>query len=70
MAWLTEAGPIVAYRRGDVIIAANCGDEPGDLDLPEGAWAVTVASDLHRQGGSERTALELKPAEAVILTSG
>ncbi len=65
--WLTDAGPVVAYRRGDAIVAANCGDAAATLALPAGAWTVAFASRADAEGGDAGDEFPLAPAEAVIL---
>jgi alpha-glucosidase len=66
--WLTGTGPLIAYRRGGTVVAANCGDEPGaTLPLPPGDWVTTFASTAAREGTIERTATVLAATEAVIL---
>ncbi len=66
--WLDGTGPVVAYRRGDLLVAANCGEEPAALELPPGAWTVVYDTE-----GTERLAtggtVTLGSAGAVLLLS-
>ncbi len=66
--WLTDDGPVLAYRRGAAVVAANCGDEPASLDLPEGTWTVRFGTDRQREAAQVAGAVDLAPTEAVILT--
>ncbi len=66
--WLTASGPLIAYRRGGVIVAANCGDEPDALDLPDGAWEATFVSADEDASGPLGKRVPLIPSRAVILT--
>ena len=66
--WLAEEGPVVAYRRGAALVAANCGDEPATLELPPGTWTVAYTTT----GSEMRTAAEvplLAPADAAVLVT-
>ena len=65
--WLVEEGPLVAYRRGTVLFAANCGDDPATLELPPGPWTVAYST----VSGADRAAgaLELAASGAVVLVS-
>ncbi|HWH32291.1 MAG TPA: alpha-amylase family glycosyl hydrolase [Egibacteraceae bacterium] len=71
--WILEEGDVVAYRRGHTIVAANCGDAPGELPLPEGDWEVGFDSASSAAGapGDRKPALvgtlRLEPLRAVIL---
>jgi alpha-glucosidase len=64
--WLVEDGPVVAYERGEVIVAANCGDVPATVRLPEGG-RVLFGSDGAREGRLEGAELRLEGCEAVVL---
>jgi alpha-glucosidase len=45
--WLTDDGdPVVAYRRGSVLVAANCGDESASLPLPAGSWGTAFSTGV------------------------
>lgn len=68
--WLAEQGPVVAYRRGPVVVAANCGEAPHQAPLPEGQWNTAFATDPRREDSTVRDKLELAPTEAVVLTLG
>ena len=46
LAWLVEEGPVIAYRRGDTVVAANCGDETSEVVLPDVLIAGTRAIEL------------------------
>ena len=66
--WLTAGGPVLAYRRGDVLVAGNCGEAVQRLTLPDGGWRVAFDAD----GGPERAVaglIVLEPAQAVVLTA-
>ncbi|HUH07380.1 MAG TPA: alpha-amylase family glycosyl hydrolase [Egibacteraceae bacterium] len=65
--WLGDGGPVVAYRRGPLIVAANCGERSSGLHLPEGRWTVEFASLLDREGEAVGGELALAPREAVVL---
>jgi alpha-glucosidase len=41
--WLTEAGPVLAYRRGDTVVALNTAPTAHRLPLP-GSWSVRYCS--------------------------
>lgn len=56
--WLDAPAGIAAYRRGDVVVAANLGERPATLDL-DGDWRLEFAS----RSGDGRT---LAPDEAAI----
>ncbi len=64
--WLTSSGPVIAYRRGNVILAANCGLERAQLQLPAGDWEIRFAS----QDGAttDRHWLNLATDTAAMLT--
>ncbi|HVL97964.1 MAG TPA: alpha-amylase family glycosyl hydrolase [Egibacteraceae bacterium] len=65
--WLFERGPVVAYRRGDTLVAANCGDRPHRTALPEGTWEAVFATDRRGEGRTVDTELALGPHEAMVL---
>ncbi len=68
--WLGR-GAVVAYQRGDHLIAAAVDDVARKLDLPPGAWRIAFSTDPDRaEGAVEAATLELAPAEAVILARG
>ena len=67
--WLYERGPVVAYRRGDTLVAANCGDESHGAALPAGPWTTLFATDRTREGRDEEGTLRLGPTEAMVLAS-
>lgn len=65
--WVLSDGPVLAYERGgDVIVAANCGDEPAAVPTP-GRWSVLFATERSRQHEQVAERAELAPLEAVIL---
>lgn len=65
--WLTEPqDPIVAYRRGDVVVAANVSDGDRTLALPDGTWATRFSSLLVAPDHATGT-YDLAPAQAVLL---
>ena len=67
--WLApdaDHGDLVAYRRGDVVVAANAGASPASLALDGPGWSLTYAT-----GGASVTdgrLLRLPPDEAAIVT--
>jgi alpha-glucosidase len=68
VAWLTDDGGVVAYRRGDVVVAANLGDDPEDVDLGGLAGAVVrFGTDVGREGNLAGERLSLAPREAVVV---
>ncbi len=64
--WLGKAGPIVAYRRGSVIVAANCGDETASFEPPSGRWRVLYHAARSGEGAAGG-AVVLEPCGAVLL---
>lgn len=42
--WLDQGGEMLAFRRGRIITAANCGDSDEKLQLPGGDWEVLWAT--------------------------
>ena len=52
--WMAGVEPLVAYRLGAVLVAANCGDEPSTLDLPPGSWSVAYATSGDAFGDRDR----------------
>ena len=63
--WL-DAGPaVVAYRRGEVLVAANAGDESAEVALDGDGWSLAWASGSASVGDG---ALHLPADEAAILT--
>ncbi|MBA2461502.1 MAG: DUF3459 domain-containing protein [Actinobacteria bacterium] len=66
--WLASPGSIVAYRRGHVLVAANCGEEHETMDLPPGMWIL--AYDTSGSGGGAAVSpLALQPNTAQILVA-
>jgi alpha-glucosidase len=66
--WLTEDGPLIAYRTGDHVVIACCGTGPAELALPEGEWRVVFATDRAREGETVRGSVDLEELEAVVLS--
>lgn len=66
LVWLTDAGPVLAYRRGAALVAANCGDAPASLTLPEGGWQVAFRTDGRCDGQVLAGACTL-PARAAMV---
>jgi alpha-glucosidase len=62
--WLEASGPLVAYRRGDLLVAANCGDEPATLH-PPARWEQVFATAQHH--AREGAGVTLQPDHAVML---
>ncbi len=65
--WLAPDGPIVAYRRGPVVVAANCGQQAATLTLDGRHRIVRFASARAREGQRVAEELPLEPHEAVVL---
>jgi len=42
--WLGVAPPLVGYRRGDCVVAANLGTEPAQVPLPPGQWTAVFST--------------------------
>lgn len=63
--WLASTGPIVAYRRGNVLVAANCGPDRDLLHLPQGDWEKVFVSQDAAQLRDRR--LELAEDTAAVL---
>ncbi len=63
--WIEGPGQVVAYRRGPVLVMANMGDDPVELDLPPGSWRVRYTSA--GSGPPESTPETLGGTEALIL---
>lgn len=66
--WLAGLESIVAYRRGPVLLAANCGEQPETVDLPEGGWSVAYDTG-GLDGGPAVSPIELQPGAARILVT-
>lgn len=66
--WLTEAGPIIAYRRGRAVVAANCAADPERLALP-GRFEIRFSSLGHGKDDQVTDEVELAGHEAIILTA-
>jgi alpha-glucosidase len=66
-AWLTDQGPVIAYRRGAAVVAANGGNDDASLPLPAGLWTVAFGTAVAREGGQASGTLELAAAEGVVL---
>ncbi|HEX2028271.1 MAG TPA: alpha-amylase family glycosyl hydrolase [Nitriliruptorales bacterium] len=63
--WLTQRGPLVAYRRGDTVVAADCGQTDLTLALPPGSWRLRYATG---DGVAvEDRSLRLAPDHAAIV---
>lgn len=54
----------MAYRRGDLLVAANCGDGPADL-VPPARWQLIFATARHH--AREGAGLTLQQDHAVML---
>lgn len=63
--WL-ERGLLIAYRRGDVLAAANLGDTAAPLDPGSGNWQVVFDTHAAASGVSGEGCLTLRPEEAVL----
>ncbi|HVM13675.1 MAG TPA: alpha-amylase family glycosyl hydrolase [Egibacteraceae bacterium] len=67
--WLHEEGPVVAYRRGGTLVAANCGEQRHSAPLPAGTWEAAFCTDRQSEGRSHVRELALAPTEAMILVA-
>jgi alpha-glucosidase len=71
ISWLEEEGPLVSYRRGDVVVVANCADQPVVWETPEAPdgrrWQVLFATDPRRDGGTLEALVPLAGCEALLL---
>ena len=73
--WIDSDDDVLAYRRGGVIVAANCGDASARVALPAGdaelLWSTPMGSAAN--GGAPRIAdgcVELRPDCAAIVALG
>ncbi|QBI18196.1 hypothetical protein ER308_00475 [Egibacter rhizosphaerae] len=69
--WLTEEGPVIAFRRGPLITVANAGSVAETWAPPGQSSAWVLAFDAAGRGDGQRLTgpLELAPADAVVLRS-
>ena len=58
--WLDAPDDVVAFRRADLVVAANLGDRPADVDLPEGTVVFRTA---------EATPSLLEAAAAIMIVA-
>lgn len=65
--WLTDEGPLVAYRRGPVVVVANCGAAAADLPLPRGAEVRFATAGGDHEGGRVAGVVSVEPDEALLL---
>ena len=68
--WIGEDGEVVAYRRGGTVVAANCGERAGSIELPEGKWSLgfdSLGDGREAEAPAFDGELELAPLQAVIL---
>ena len=68
--WIDAVEPVLAYRRGDVLVAANVGADPATFALPPGRWRVEFQTDGEAtsvQGPTHGVAFRLGAEQAVIL---
>ncbi|MBA2576816.1 MAG: DUF3459 domain-containing protein [Euzebyaceae bacterium] len=68
--WLTDEGPLIAYRRGGTIVAANCGAQAVALELPEGTWTIVFDTTAATESADAGRTLELAGHQAVVLRRG
>jgi alpha-glucosidase len=72
--WLEEDGPVVAYRRGDIVVVANCGEESTVWQTPvdpnRRRWTAAFATDVKRDDSIIDPFVPLAPCEALILRPG
>jgi alpha-glucosidase len=64
--WLTDAGPVIAYRRGRAVVAVNCAANPEHLALP-GRFKVGFSSLGQTEGEITDDVVQLAGHEAMIL---
>jgi len=65
--WVVGTDSIVAYRRGPVLVAANCGEKPEPLELPPGTWILAYdTSDLRSRPASSQLVLEPDAAQILV----
>jgi alpha-glucosidase len=65
--WLDGGGEVVAYRRGDTVVAARCHGS-GGLALPPGSWRLVHSTRVGRGAEPPTTSsLPIDRHEAVIL---
>ncbi|MDQ3972914.1 MAG: alpha-amylase family glycosyl hydrolase [Actinomycetota bacterium] len=68
--WVDEAGGVVAYRRGRVLVAANCTHDEAAVELPTGRWRLAFATAGQEDRPEPLAAtLRLRPQEAVVAQS-
>jgi alpha-glucosidase len=65
--WLPGTGDVLAYRRGELLVAANAGERAAWLPLPPGGWEAVFASDREREGRAVAERVSLEAAEAIVL---
>ncbi|MGY1608478.1 alpha-amylase family glycosyl hydrolase [Geodermatophilus sp. SYSU D00700] len=66
--WLETPGCVLAYRRGDCLVAANLGPETADLPLPDGSrWRLEFDTSTRHSTGALAGWLAMAPEQAVIL---
>lgn len=66
--WLHVARPWIAYRRGTLIVAVNCGGAASSAALPPGRWRVAFATERGAGGAFVEGELELPAESGVVLT--
>ncbi|MGH8887072.1 MAG: alpha-amylase family glycosyl hydrolase [Egibacteraceae bacterium] len=66
--WLTDSGPVIAYRRGPAVVAANSAADPERLALP-GRFEVRFSSLGRGEGEIHDGVVQLAGNEAMILAS-
>jgi alpha-glucosidase len=65
--WVDAQPPVLAYRRGTALVAANTGPSPAALDLPEGRWAVEFSTDPAGPPAPDGGRVVLGAEQAVVL---
>ncbi|MGH8895551.1 MAG: alpha-amylase family glycosyl hydrolase [Egibacteraceae bacterium] len=66
--WLIDSGPVIAYRRGPAVVAANSAADPERLALP-GRFEVRFSSLGRGEGEIHDGVVQLAGNEAMILAS-
>ena len=67
--WQQAQGPVIAYRRGSLLVAANLGQDPVAWD-PGQQGRVVFSTDRRREGATVAGPIELAPAAALAIDAG
>lgn len=68
--WLDGGGEVVAYRRDQMCVVANLGDDPATVEVP-GEWVVVYDTngEVHGDTGSGSTTVPPRSAQVVTIGS-